>query len=75
MGKPVKHRPKLRRSSSGGAFKKQLFRGNQHADLKISKDTAEQEMNRTETRVKISTSASKSHKSLREAPINLVNQK
>ena len=75
MGKPVKHRPKLRRSSSGGAFKKRLFRGNHHEDLKTSKDTAEQEMNRTETRVKISTSASKFYKSLRETPINLVNQK
>ena len=35
MGKPVKHRAaKLRRSSSsGGVFEKQLFRGNQHANL------------------------------------------
>ena len=66
MGKPVKHRAaKLRRSSSsGGVFEKQLFRGNQHANLKIPKDTAEQEMNRTETRVNISTSASNFHKSL-----------
>ena len=66
MGKPVKHRAKLRRSSSGGVFKKRLFRGNQHANLKTPRDTAEQEMNRTETRVNISTSASKFHKSLRE---------
>ena len=68
MGEPEtsKHRAKLRRSSSGGAFKKRLFRGNQHANLKTPTDTAKQGMNRTETRVKISTSASKFHKSLRE---------
>ena len=66
MGKPVKHRAKMRRSSSSGLFKKRLFRWNQHANLKTPRDTAEQEMNRTETRVNISTSASKFHKSLRE---------
>ena len=66
LGKPVKHRAKLRRSSSGGVFKKRLFWGNQNANLKAPRDTAEQGMNRTETRVKISTSASKFHKSLRE---------
>ena len=47
---------KLRRSS---------FRRNQHVNLKSQRDTAEQGMNRTETRVNISTSASKFHKSLR----------
>ena len=66
MGKPVKHRAKLRRRSSSGLFKKRLFRWNQHANLETPRDTAEQEMNRTETRVNISTSASKFHKSLRE---------
>ena len=66
MGKPVKHRAKLRRSSSVGVFKKRLFRGNQHVHLKTQMDIAEQEMNRTETRVNISTSTSKNHKSLRE---------
>ena len=66
MRKSVKHRAKLRRSSSSGLFKKRLFRWNQHANLKTPRDTAEQEMNRTETRVNISTSASKFHKSLRE---------
>ena len=48
---------KLRRSS---------FRRNQHVNLKSQRDTTEQGMNRTETRVNISTSASKFHKSLRE---------
>ena len=59
MGKPVKHRAKLRRSSSSGVFKKRLFRGNQNANLKTPRDTSEQKMNRTETRVNNSTSASK----------------
>ena len=66
MGNPVKHRAKLRRSSSVGVFKKRLFRRNQHVNLKTKRNTAEQEMNRTETRVNISTSASKFHKSLTE---------
>ena len=66
MGKPVKHRAKLRRSSSVGVFKKRLFRRNQHVNLKTQRNTAENGMNRTETRVNISTSTSKFHKSLRE---------
>ena len=53
MGKPVKYRAELRRSSSVGVFKKRLFRGNQHVNLKTQVDTAEQGMNRTETRVNI----------------------
>ena len=64
----------MRRSSSVGVFKKRLFRRNQHVNLKTQRDTANQGMNRTETRVNISTSASKFHKSLREkTPVNLVN--
>ena len=59
MGKPLKHRAKLRRSSSVGVFKERLFRRNQHVKLKTQRNTAEQRMNRTETRVNISTSASK----------------
>ena len=55
MGKPVKHRAKLRGRSSVVVFKKRLFRGNQHVNLKTQMDTAEQGMNRTETRVNIST--------------------
>ena len=57
---------RLLRSSSSGLLKKRLFRGNQHANLKTPRNTAEQEMNRTETRVNTSTSASKFHKSSRE---------
>ena len=74
MGKPVKHRVKLRRSSSVGVFKKRLFRRNHHVNLKTQRNVAEQGTNRTETRVKISTSTLKFHKSLRETPVNLVNQ-
>ena len=66
MGKPVKHRAKLRRRSSGDLLKKRLFKGNQHANLKRPRDTDEQEIHRTETRVSISISASKFVKSLRE---------
>ena len=66
MGKPVKQRAELRRSSSGGVLKKRLFRGNQHASLKRPRNTDEQKINRTETRVSISISASQFHKSLRE---------
>ena len=66
MGKLVKHRARLRSSSSGGVLKKRLFRGNQHANLKIPRDTDEQGINRTETRVSISISVLKYHKSLTE---------
>ena len=56
----------MRRSSSVGVFKRRLFRRNQHVNLKTQWDTADHGMNRTETRVNISFSASKFHKSLRE---------
>lgn len=50
MGKPVKHRAKLRRSSSGSIFQKQSFIGNGSKKLTTARDTGDQEVNKSETK-------------------------
>lgn len=43
MNKPVQHRAKLRRSSSGGIFKNWSFRRNRSNKLTTARDTDDQE--------------------------------
>ena len=69
IGKPVKHRVKLRRSSSGGIISFRSFRCNRSKKLTRARDTGDQEVNKRAVK-NISASVSRLHESLTKSNNN-----